>query len=77
MMIHDFRRIRLLDPALPSELLPDGWNGDRAIYIAHELYDLLMPSSEQFIMEVMQGPDGRIPYVDSSFYDRFGGLTRN
>ena len=77
MMIHDFRRIRLLDPALPSSLLPDSWNGDRAIYIAHELYDLLMPSSEQFIMEVMQGPDGRIPYVDSSFYDRFGGLTRN
>lgn len=77
MMIHDFRRIRLLDPGLPSSLHPENWNGERALYIAHELYDLLMPSSEQYIMEVMQGPEGRIPYVDSSFYDRFGGLTRN
>lgn len=77
MMIHDYRRIRLLDPALPSSLLPDNWNGERAFYIAHELYDLLVPASEQFIMEVMQGPDGRVPYVDSSFYNRFGGLTRN
>ncbi len=77
MMIHDFRRIRLLDPGLPTSLFPTGWNGERAFYIAHELYDLLMPSSEQFIMEVMQGPDGRIPFVESSFYDRFGGLTRN
>lgn len=77
MMIHDFRRIRLLDPGLPSSLHPTSWNGERAFYIAHELYDLLMPSSEQFIMEAMQGPDGRIPFVDSSFYDRFGGLTRN
>lgn len=77
MMIHDFRRIRLLDPGLPTSLFPAGWNGERAFYIAHELYDLLMPSSEQFIMEAMQGPDGRIPFVESAFYDRFGGLTRN
>lgn len=75
-LIHDFRRIRLLDPQLPLELLPDNWIGSRALYVAHELYDLLMPSSEQYVMEFMQGPDGRIPYVESFFYDRFGGLTR-
>lgn len=77
MMIHDFRRIRLLDPGLPNSLFPVGWNGERAFYIAHELYDLLVPSSEQFIMEVMQGPDGRILSVEPSFYNRFGGLTRS
>ena len=76
MLIHDFRRIRLIDPSLPRELHPANWNADRAVYIAHELYDLLMLSSEQYIMEVMQGPEGRIPYIESWFYDRFGGLTR-
>lgn len=75
-MMHDFRRVRLVDPMLPSTLLPDSWNGDQAFYVAHELYDLLIPSSEQYVMEYMQGPEGRIPYLESWFYDRFGGLTR-
>lgn len=75
-MMHDFRRIRLVDPMLPATLLPDSWSGDKAFYIAHELYDLLIPSSEQYVMEFLQGPDGRIPHLESWFYDRFGGLTR-
>ena len=75
-MMHDFRRIRLVDPMLPPTLLPESWNGDQAFYVAHELYDLLIPSSEQYVMEYMQGPEGRIPYLESWFYDRFGGLTR-
>lgn len=75
-MMHDFRRIRIADPLLPAELLSDTWKGGRAFYIAHELYDLLLPSSEQYVLEKMSGAAGRIPRVDSSFYDRFGGLTR-
>ena len=76
-LIHDYRRVRLIDPLLPAELLPDDWPGARAFYIAHELYDLLMESSEQYIVETMQGPDGRIPHVEAGFYQRFGGLSRH
>jgi phenylacetic acid degradation operon negative regulatory protein len=75
-LIHDFRRIRVIDPQLPAALLPDTWNGARALYIAHELYDLLMPTSERFIMERIEGPNGQLPQLNTDFYKRFGGLSR-
>jgi phenylacetic acid degradation operon negative regulatory protein len=75
-MIHDFRRLRVIDPQLPSALLPDNWSGARALYVAHELYDLLIPESERFIMERIEGPNGKLPQLDIGFYQRFGGLSR-
>ena len=75
-LIHDYRRARLIDPMLPMELLPESWLGDRAFYITHELYDMLTPASERFVMETFEGADGQLPQLDTSFYDRFGGLSR-
>lgn len=76
MLFHDFRRIRLIDPILPKELYPSKWNGDKAFYIAQRIYDSLAHPSEQYIMEVMQGPEGRLPRAKAWFFDRFGGLTK-
>lgn len=73
---HDFRRIRLIDPQLPLELLPEKWIGGRALYVAHEIYDLLVGPSEAYIMEHFEGQLGRLPQLTPDFYDRFGGLSR-
>ncbi len=75
-MNHDFRRIRLVDPQLPAELQPDNWIGNRALYIAHEIYDFLLAPSEDYIMFHLEGPEGRLPQLESDFYERFGGLSR-
>ncbi len=76
LMFHDFRRIRLIDPVLPAALHTSKWNGDQAFSISQRLYDLLAHPSEQYIMEVMQGPEGRLPRVKAWFFDRFGGLAK-
>jgi phenylacetic acid degradation operon negative regulatory protein len=74
-LIHDFRRIRVVDPLLPQGLLPNVWSGCRALQVAHDIYDLILLASERYVMETMQGPEGKLPVVASSFYKRFGGLT--
>ena len=36
-----WRRLPYLDPGLPAEVLPDGWEGHRAAQVFHELYERL------------------------------------
>ncbi len=74
-MMHDLRRIRIMDPQLPSNLLPKGWNGIKALDLARQLYQALLPLSEHYITEFMNGPDGSMPAAEKSFYERFGGLS--
>lgn len=38
MVVHDLRRARLRDPALPRELLPHRWSGDEALRLAAGVY---------------------------------------
>jgi phenylacetic acid degradation operon negative regulatory protein len=37
-LVHEWRRFPFLDPALPPELLPDGWPGPRAARLFHDRY---------------------------------------
>lgn len=74
-MVHDLRRIRILDPQLPLSLLPKGWTGTKALDLAREIYQALVPLSEHYITEFMQGPTGSMPAPEKCFYTRFGGLS--
>lgn len=74
-MMHDLRRIRIMDPQLPSNLLPKGWKGIKALELARQIYQALLPLSEHYITEFMSGPDGTMPVAEQSFYERFGGLS--
>ncbi len=73
LLIHDYRRILLKDPALPHALLPQHWPGRRAALITRDIYCRLAALSQAFIME-------RIDLArlhaspDPSFRQRFGGL---
>ena len=46
LLIHDWRRIVLRDPGLPSELLPADWPGTSARERMHAIYAALLPESD-------------------------------
>ena len=74
-MMHDLRRIRIMDPQLPLSLLPKGWNGIKALELARQIYQTLLPLSEHYITEFMNGLNASMPAAEKSFYERFGGLS--
>lgn len=53
MLVHEFRRIRLREPDMPTELLPTDWIGDRAYGVAADLYRRLSPSAAKALAEIL------------------------
>ncbi len=49
LLLHDWRRIVLRDPGLPSGLLPEAWPGAEARALCIRLYSALAPASEQWL----------------------------
>jgi phenylacetic acid degradation operon negative regulatory protein len=49
LLIHDYRRIVLRDPRLPSGLLPPDWPGLPARALCARLYAALAPASERWL----------------------------
>jgi phenylacetic acid degradation operon negative regulatory protein len=75
LLIHAYRRVQLLDPQLPVELLPDPWPGAQAYELARALYRLTHAKAEQHIMATLRGEDAQVMDAQASFRQRFGGLT--
>lgn len=68
LLIHDWRRIVLQDPCLPSELLPEDWSGENARATVRSIYAKLGAASEQWLDEA-----GLPPQTDPTrFAERFG-----
>ena len=51
LLIHDWRRIVLRDPGLPSDLLPADWPGDEARALMHDIYAKLANQSAAWLDE--------------------------
>lgn len=49
LLIHDWRRIVLRDPGLPTALLPRDWPGEEARTLARDVFGLLAGSSEAWL----------------------------
>jgi len=60
-LIHEFRGFPLEDPYLPRRLLPDGWHGDEANRLFHELHDLLAGPADQHVDGVLAAADAGSP----------------
>jgi len=45
LLVHAWRRFRLIDPTLPRELLPAGWSGIRAARLFHRLHGRYRPAA--------------------------------
>jgi phenylacetic acid degradation operon negative regulatory protein len=74
MLIHEYRRIILRDPLLPTQLLPKDWAGTHARELAREIYQQIVPSSEQSVAMDFEREDGPLPRAEAAFWQRFGGL---
>ncbi len=60
LLIHEYRRIALRDPRLPSRLLPDSWSGTAARSLCAKLYTAVAPASEQWLDAARSG-SGPLP----------------
>ena len=75
LLVHAYRRVMLRDPRLPAELLPLDWPGAAAFALCRDFYRLTHACAERHLLAVLEGPRGRLPPADASFYERFGGLS--
>lgn len=71
LLIHEYRRIILRDPLLPSPLLPENWPGHRARRLCAELYRALLPASERWLDIHALSEAGPLPPPDETFGRRF------
>mgnify|MGYP001235154778 FL=1 len=76
LLIHQYRRILLKDPDLPSELLPSNWLSLNARNLSSNLYQLVVSSGEEFFMEFARTSEGAMPPLHPQFYKRFGGIKQ-
>lgn len=74
-LIHDYRRIVAASPMLPVGLRARDSACAKARYMIREIYDFLVPASEEFLSSVLETTEGKVPPLDPSFFERFDGLT--
>lgn len=75
LVIHEYRRILLRDPQLPSALLPQDWHGQLAYELCRDLYGALLAASEDYVSDKLVTESGPLPPPGSGFFKRFGGLN--
>ncbi len=71
MLIHHYRRILLLDPELPTELLPENWIGKQAQELCAAIYRPLEAISEQHILALSENQAGPFRPTSARFRGRF------
>ena len=75
LLIHEYRKILLRDPHLPTELLPGKWTGNAAYSLCRNLYRTVYRPAEEYLSEVLETAEGPLPEPAHYFYQRFGGLA--
>jgi phenylacetic acid degradation operon negative regulatory protein len=64
LLVHEWRRIALRDPALPEALLPEGWPGRAAAALFAALYRRLTPAAEAWLDAAGRNEAGALPPAD-------------
>lgn len=59
LLIHEYRKFFFIDPELPAELLPDGWQGTRARELFHSFHQRLAEPANRFFDSVFEAPPQR------------------
>ncbi|MDG1829146.1 MAG: phenylacetic acid degradation operon negative regulatory protein PaaX [Luminiphilus sp.] len=77
LLIHEYRRILLRDTPLPTDLLPNRWQGTVARQLAQALYRDLAEPSTSYIQTELVNRQGQLPESEYYFYQRFGGISKN
>lgn len=74
LLIHEYRKIHLQDPALPAALLPEDWVGSAAYEVTRRLYSRVFAEAEQFLSATARTIDAPLPPAERAAYERFGGV---
>jgi phenylacetic acid degradation operon negative regulatory protein len=74
LLIHEYRRIHLRDPLLPSALLPAGWVGETAYALTREIYARVFDAAESWLSATAATLAGPLPKPAADVRRRFGGL---
>lgn len=74
LLIHEYRKIHLRDPQLPSTVLPDKWVGTDAHELCRSLYGKVFAASERHLSQAVKSMDGALPAASAEIFERFGGL---
>ena len=75
LLIHEYRRVVLRDPLLPSALLPEDWPGFTARALCRGMYLALLPMSEAWLDEHGRNEDGPLPPPATDLQHRFGATA--
>jgi phenylacetic acid degradation operon negative regulatory protein len=59
LLIHEYRKFFFIDPELPADLLPDGWQGARARDLFHAFHQRLAEPANRFFDSVFEAPPQR------------------
>ena len=73
-LVHEFRRVTLHDPQLPSELLPSDWPETAAYALCRDLYRRTHERAERHLAVMLENSRGAPRLAAPYFYERFGGL---
>lgn len=74
LLIHEYRRIHLLDPDLPADLLPKAWAGAEARALCSAIYRQVFDAAESHLSTTAERVDGALPHASREVRRRFGGL---
>jgi phenylacetic acid degradation operon negative regulatory protein len=61
LLIHEFRRVLLRDPGLPTALLPAHWPGAAARQLTAQIYAAVLRPAEEFLHTHGEGFDSNMP----------------
>jgi phenylacetic acid degradation operon negative regulatory protein len=64
LLVHEWRKFLFTDPALPAELLPDGWPGEEAARYFGDQAARLLPAAVRFVDECLETPATPAPQSD-------------
>jgi phenylacetic acid degradation operon negative regulatory protein len=71
LLVHHYRRVVLHDPLLPGALLPAAWPGKAARQLCRDIYQGLLPASEQWLDRHGSNEDGPLPPAGAELGRRF------
>lgn len=75
LLIHEFRRVTLHDPQLPTAMLPPRWQARDAYRLCQDFYRLTHRCAEQHLAATLATDSGPLAPAAPYFYQRFGGLS--
>jgi len=74
LLIHEYRRVSLHDPQLPTSMLPVRWRARDAYALCRDFYRVTHRCAEQHLAATLETGSGPLPPAAPYFYQRFGGL---